>query len=222
MGYTAVGVRRRWIAVLVGVGVLALFGTGEYLVIERLAPRPAVQAVSASELPLHDGIPVPERRTAAGAATAAQNYQIAGFRVAAGTLDAAAAAAVLLDRHASSAAAAVLAAPTQPRTELVRQRSTFAPVSAMVQTYNPDRADVQVWGVAAESSQLAPQWGATEDWGHSTISVIWDGIQWRVADQHFQPGPWPVRSDERLNSGRGDFSFRSHESSQGWTYVPES
>ncbi|WP_027929196.1 hypothetical protein [Amycolatopsis thermoflava] len=162
-----------------------------------------------------------QRRTPAGAASAAQNFQIAGFRVAAGTLDSRHAVAALLDPAATPTAAAVLAAPTQPQDQLARQRLTYAPLSTVIEAFDPDRAQVSVWGVAAQSSRMAPQPGGTEDWGRSTISLRWDGAQWRVTDQRFESGPWPVRTEDRLTNADGDFAFRFRESAQGWAYVPD-
>jgi hypothetical protein len=221
VGYTAVGPGRRWILALAAVAVVAVIGGVEYLVIRHFEPSGAAPTATGAALPLRSGVPVPERHNAAGAATAAENYQVAGFRVAAGTLDARTAAAVLLAEQATPAATAVLAEPTRTRDQLARQRSTFAPASAVVQAYTPDQAVVQVWGVAAQSSQTTPQPGGTEDWGSTTITLLWDGAQWRVGDQHYQPGPWPVRNDDRMVSTTGDFSFRFRESAQGWSYVPD-
>lgn len=222
VGYSSARARRGWVlalAVMVGLGIL---GGAEYAVIHHFAaPRVPVDRAAGAGIPLQGGIPVPQRRTPAGAATAAQNFQIAGFRVAAGTVDAGRAAQVLLDPQATPAAAAVLAAPTQPQDQLVRQRLTYAPLSTLVAAFSPDRAEVLVWGVAAHSSKLTVQPGGTEDWGQSMISLRWDGSQWRVTDQRYQTGPWPVRSDERLGNTSGDFAFRFRESTQGWVYVPD-
>lgn len=220
VGYSAARAGRGWVLLVAVIVGFVVVGAVEYVVISRVVspePRPASVGGGSGG----SGVPVSQRRTPAGAATAAQNFQIAGFRVAAGTLDARHAVDALLDPGATPTAVAVLAAPTQPQDQLARQRLTYAPLSTVIEAFDPDRAQVSVWGVAAQSSRMAPQPGGTEDWGRSTISLRWDGAQWRVADQRFESGPWPVRSQDRLTDADGDFAFRFRESVQGWAYVPD-
>ena len=224
VGYTAVGLRRRWILTTVAVVVVMVaIGGAEYALLRLLGTGAPAATAPGGGTParLRDGIPVPDRRSPPGAATAAINYQIAGFRVAAATLDATSATDHLLDPQASAAAQDVLRAPTRPRNELAQQRSSFAALSSAVQTYTPTRAVVLVWGVAAASSQITPQPAGTEDWGRSTVTLTWDGAQWRVTDQHYQEGPWPIPTDNRMATTDGDFSFRFTEIDPGWTYVPD-
>ena len=214
--------RSRWI--VSGIGVVLCIATlgGGFLLgrVTSLQARAATAGVTG--LPMHDGVPVPDRHSVAGAATAAQTFQIAGFRVSAGTLDPQAAAAVLLAPDADSSARQVLAAPTSEAAQLAKSRTTFAPLSTVVVSYTPQRAVIQVWGVSATSSQANSQAGGTETWGRSTITAVWDGTQWRVREQSYARGPWPVRSDQRLADSDGNFDFRFSELPQpGWSYVPE-
>lgn len=214
--------RARWIVGGIGV-VLSIAVLGGAFLLGRVTAPPAhATTAEAAGLPMRDGIPVPDRQSVAGAATAAQTFQIAGFRVSAGTLDATVAAAVLLAPDADPGARQVLAAPTGEAAQLAKTRTTFAPLSTVVVSYTPQRAVIQVWGVAATSSQATPQPGGTETWGRSTITVVWDGTQWRVLEQNYARGPWPVRSDQRLADSDGSFDFRFTELPQhGWSYVPE-
>lgn len=213
---------RRWILVGTAVALAAIaLGAGFTLGRHTLATTAAAAPSAAGDFPLRAGIPIPARHTAAGAATAATNFQIAGFRVGSGNLDAAETARALLSAQATTPAQQVLAAPTGSAADLAKSRTSFAPISATVDNFSLERAIVTVWGVSATSSQITPQPGATEDWGRSMISMTWDGTQWRVVDERFVSGPWPVRADQRLATTDGDFSFRYTELAQGWTYVPE-
>ncbi|MFJ8820134.1 hypothetical protein [Amycolatopsis thermoflava] len=152
VGYSAARLRRGWVLLVAGI---VSVGAAEYVVIDHFAsPHPTTSSAN-GDVPGQPGIPVSQRRTPAGAATAAQNFQIAGFRVSAGTLDPREAAAALLDPGATPSAAAVLAAPTQPEDQLTRQRLTYAPLSTVIETFEPDRAQVSVWGVAVQSSRMA-------------------------------------------------------------------
>jgi hypothetical protein len=223
VGYTPAGRPRRRgiVTTLLVVLALALIG-GAFWLGRTSAPAAAPSATAPTGLALREGIPVPDRHSVAGAATAAADFQIAGFRVSAGTLSPTAATDVLLAANASTNARQVLAAPTAPAGQLSKARTSYAPLSLVVRSYSGSQAAVQVWGVAATSSQITPRPGGTEDWGSSTVSLTWTGGQWRVRDQSFAEGPWPAPADQRLASASGDFSFRFSELSQdGWTYVPE-
>lgn len=222
VGYTPAGRGRRPGIVTIALVVLALaLLSGAFWLGRATAPATA-SSTAEGGLSIREGVPVPDRHSEAGAATAAADFQIAGFRVEAGTLNPAAAAAVLLAPNATTDAQQVLAAPTAPAAQLSKARTSYAPLSLVVRSYSATRAAVQVWGVAATSSQITPQPGGTEDWGSSTVSLTWTGGQWRVTDQSFSEGPWPAPSDQRLATASGDFSFRFSELSQdGWTYVPE-
>lgn len=222
VGYSPAGLsnRTRWI-VAAGAGIVALGLLGASFALGRgTAPATAVPQSGASAL--RNGVPVPDRHTPAGATTAAANFQIAGFRVATGTMNSQVASDVLLATDADDSARSVLAAPTVDADQLKQERTTFAPLSIVVDEYRVASALVQVWGVSATSSRTTPQPGGTETWGRSTVRLIWTGSQWRVRSQEYDRGPWPVRSDERLTDSDGDFGFRFGELTQhGWTYVPE-
>lgn len=224
IGYSPTGSHscRRWVAVA-GIVLVALGLAGASFAIGRSTAPAAATTAGSSAPELRNGVPVPHRHTPAGAATAAANFQIAGFRVSTGTLDAQLARDVLLANDADEDARAVLAAPTTSVDQLQQERTTFAPLSIVVTEYHHNTAVVQVWGVSTTSSRTTPQPGGTETWGRSTIRLAWTGSQWRVRGQEYRRGPWPVRSDERLTDSEGDFGFRFGELTQhGWTYVPES
>lgn len=223
-GYSPTNSHLRFRRIVTGVAAVVIIGlvagafalgrasTGE-------TDTPQAQPVAAR---MENGIPVPTRHSAAGAATAAINFQIAGFRVAAGTMDGSAAASTLLASDADEGACQVLEAPTADDDQLAATRTTFAPLSIVVVAYAEERAEIQVWGVAATSSQANPVPGGMATWGRSTITVVWDGRQWRVDTVSYERGPWPVRADERLVDSEGDFGFRFRElTDTGWTYVPE-
>lgn len=224
VGYNPPGshTRLRWIAVAVGLTVTIGLLAGSFALGRATTSEANSPANAPAEPLMHQGVPVPDRHTPAGAATAAANFQIAGFRVSAGTLDAKAVSDVLLAPDVERGARTVLSAPTADPAQLRQVRTSFAPLSTVVVDYHPVRATVQVWGVSATSSQLTPQPNGTETWGRSTISMTWDGSQWRVRNQEYSRGPWPVRSDERLADADGEFGFRFSELLQhGWSYVPE-
>lgn len=172
---------------------------------------------------MENGVPLPTRHSVAGAATAAINFQIAGFRVSTGKLDGNDAAATLLSTDADDSVRQVLEPPAGDRDQLAATRTTFASLSTLVISYAQDRAEIQVWGVAATSSQTTtPVPGGMASWGRSTITVVWDGRQWRASTLTYERGPWPVRADERLVDSEGDFGFRFRElTDTGWSYVPE-
>ena len=215
--------RFRWIvttaAAAVVLGLLAgAFALGRATTAEADTPRPDPTAVR-----MENGVPLPTRHSVEGAATAAINFQVAGFRVAAGTVDGDAAAVTLLASDADDSTRQVLDAPTVDRDQLDANRTTFAPLSTVVISYAQERAEIQVWGVAATSSQTTPVPGGMASWGRSTITVVWDGRQWRVSRLTYERGPWPAHSDQRLADSTGDFAFRFTElRQQGWSYVPES
>lgn len=212
------GRRRITTGILVALALIV----GAFAVGRLTAPTIGTSTAAPSNLPMRDGIPIPDRHTVAAAATIAADYQIAGFRVSAGTLNAADATAVLLAPNASDAAREVLAAPTQSADQLGATRTSYAPLSIVVQSYTATQAVVQVWGVAASSTHVTPQPAGTEDWSRTTVTLGWDGSQWRVIDQHFLTGPWPARDIDRMAASDGDFTFRYSELSQdGWSYVPE-
>lgn len=216
----ASGSGRRWL--FIGLATLIVLAALAAAFLTGRATAPAPGDPNDDALVLRDGVPVPTRHSVAGALTAAANYQRAGFAVSAGRLDPARAAAVMLAADATDTAKQVLAAPTAPADELSKTRSTYGELSVVPQSYQADRAVVQVWGVAATSSQLTPQPAGTEDWGRAVVTLTWDGSQWRVADQKFLTGPWPARSTTRMTEADGDFSFRFSEHQQtGWSYVPE-
>lgn len=203
-------------AVVMGL-IAGAFVLGRASVAETDTSRP--QSASTR---MENGVPVSTRRSVAGAATAAINFQIAGFRVAAGTVDGNAAASTLLASDADDSVRQVLESPTNTDDRPAATRTTFAPLSTVVIDYAQDHAQIQVWGVAATSSQANPVPGGMATWGRSTISVAWDGHQWRVTSSSYDRGPWPVRADERLTDSEGDFGFRFKElNDTGWSYVPE-
>ena len=215
--YAPVREPRRWTTgVVIGVGVLAA-STGAFVLGRATAPTEP-QAQPAAAVVTRDGVPVPNRRTEAGAATAAMTYEIAGFRTGGGTLDATKAAAVLLSPQATEKARAVLKA----RRKTDDHRTTYAPLSAEVRTYSPDRAEVAVWGVSTSVRLTNQRREGRELWGRAVVSLTWDGAQWRVIDNDYSDGPWPVRADDRMIEGpTDDFSFRANEQPQGWAYVPD-
>ncbi|MGW5049740.1 hypothetical protein [Actinokineospora sp. NPDC004072] len=175
--------------------------------------------VAAPEMPMSNGVPVPGRHSLAGAATAAQNFQIAGFAVSSGALNGEAAATELLAAHADTQARHVLAAPVE-QTESLHTR--YAPVAAVVVSYTTEAAEVLVWGVAATSEVSGGRPAGIENWGRSTVTLVWEEDRWRVQSQRFEPGPWPVPADARLVEPAGDFGFRAQELRQpGWSYVAE-
>ncbi|HEX5117847.1 MAG TPA: hypothetical protein VFW65_21910 [Pseudonocardiaceae bacterium] len=206
------------ITVIVMIGLII----GAFVLGRSTAPAATGVDADRGELPMRAGIPLPNRHSAAGAATAAADFQIAGFRVSVGTLNPTTADGVFLAPNASDAAKQVLAAPMAPVDQLSQQRVTFAPLSLVIRSYTASHAVVQVWGVAATSSRITPHPAGTADWSSTTMTLTWTGSQWRVVDQHYTPGPWPARADERMAVADGDFSFRYRElTSSGWSYVPE-
>lgn len=223
VGYTPArsGQGPRFVLVLATTAVVLGLLTAAFFAGRLTAPTgSAMDAVG--DFPMRNGVPVPARHSVAGAATAAANFEIAGFRVSGGTLDAQAAT-VLLSDSATDSAKGVLQAPKATAADLSKGRTTFAPLSTVVQSYDGgNHAVVLVWGVNASSSQIMPTPAGTEGWGRSAVSLAWDGNSWRVTDQQFQTGPWPVRADQRFGQAEGDFTFRFNETKGGgWLYVPE-
>lgn len=224
VGYTpAIGLsRRRGFATTITVFVALTLLVGVFMLGRVTVPAAVGSTAASGDTPMHGGVPIPNRHSIAGAATAAADYQIAGFRVSAGALDPTLAAAVLLAPNANDAAKQVLAASTTGPDQLSKARTSYAPLSLVMQSYNASQAVVQVWGVATSSTLVTPQPAGTEDWSRSTVTMMWNGTQWRVTDQHFAAGPWPARDTDRMVSADGDFSFRYNELAQGgWSYVPE-
>jgi hypothetical protein len=226
VGYTPAVARRGTRPLLITAGVvlvLALIAGGAFALGRMTAPtggEGAGAGSAAGNMPFRSGIPVPDRQSKEGAVTAALNYQIAGFRVSAGTVPAADAAAVLLTKDATPAARDALVAPNVEAAELDKERTSYGPMSAVVHSYSDQKAVVLVWGVAATSSKSEPEPAGVQDWGRSTITLVWDGAQWRVANQEFTDGPWPARSTERMAESEGEFAFRFSETGQWWGYVP--
>jgi hypothetical protein len=223
VGYHPPGSHRRMRRIVGAAGVLIALAL---LAVSFAAGRGSVsttrQAPAHTAMPLDRGVPIPDRHSPAGAASAAANFQIAGFQVAAGSLAATPAAQILLAANADGGARAVLADPTASTDEQRRERTSYAPLSLSIKDYTAHRATVLVWGVATISVKAEPVPGGTETWGRVSIRLVWDGSQWRVQSQDYERGPWPVRADVRLAEAEGDFAFRFDELTQyGWIYVPE-
>jgi hypothetical protein len=223
VGYSPAGSHRRlrWLVVAAGLIVAIGLLATSFAVGRGSVATPAV-VPQANAAPLRDGIPIPNRHSAAGAATAAANFQIAGFLVSSGSLPPEAAAEVFLAGNADDAARSVLAAPSTSAEQLSQERTSYAPLSLVIEDYKGTEATVLVWGVSATSSRVVPEPGGTETWGRVSVRLIWTEAQWRVVSQEYERGPWPVRSDERLAETEDDFGFRFGElSAHRWTYVPE-
>lgn len=223
-GYSPTDSHLRFRRIVVGVAAVAVAGllAGAFVLGRASSAGSDTAQPPPAAARMENGVPVPSRHSVAGAATAAINFQIAGFRVAAGTVDGTAAASTLLASDAGESARQMLEPPTAGQDQLAATRTTFAPLSTVVVAYTRDRAEIQVWGVAATSSQANPVPGGMATWGRSTITVVWDGHQWRVDTLSYERGPWPVRADERLVDSEGDFGFRFRElTDTGWSYVPE-
>ncbi|WP_189060216.1 hypothetical protein [Longimycelium tulufanense] len=203
--------------------VLVVLGLGIGAFVLGRATSPATaQGEGHGEVPLHRGVPVAVRHSVAGSATAAVNYQIAATRVSVGTLDAGGAAEVLLGANASEEVRRTLQPPTAPSEALRQQRSSFAPLSIVVQSYDGQRAVVQVWGVLASSSRVVPTPAGRAGWGRTTVTLEWRSSSWKVVDQQYREGPWPARQGERFDTADGEFVFRYDEIVGGaWAYVPE-
>ncbi len=91
--------------------------------------------------------------------------------------------------------AAALAAPTSSAWR-------YVPVGYRVDSYNSDRAAVQVWAVqlaAAVGSAAVP---ATAVWGTTRVPLVWAGGDWKldVAGMRGQPGPTPASNLDVLSS----------------------
>jgi hypothetical protein len=217
--------RFRWIGAGIAAAVVAGLLAGAFA-LGRATTAQDTSRLDQTAVQMENGVPLPTRHSVAGAATAAINFQIAGFRVSTGRLDGNDAATTLLSTDADDSARQVLVPPTGDRDQLAATRTTFAPLSTVVISYAQDRAEIQVWGVAATSSQTTaesgPGPGGMASWGRSTITVVWDGRYWRASTLSYERGPWPVRADERLVDSEGDFGFRFRElTDTGWSYVPE-
>ncbi|WP_189061568.1 hypothetical protein [Longimycelium tulufanense] len=210
---------------VVGISVLVVVALGLLVGAFFLGRATAPGAGSGSgsgDVTLRDGMPVPNRHSVAGAATAASNYQIACTRVSAGTLDPEQAGSVLLSDSASDTAKQGLQKPTAPADALSQERKSFAPASIVVESYTADRAVVRVWGAWTSSSRIVPDPAGSAMWGNTVITLDWQRGQWRVSDQRFQEGPWPARSGQRFAKSEGEFAFRYDEVRGGaWAYVPE-
>ncbi|MGB3439497.1 MAG: hypothetical protein WBA97_12165 [Actinophytocola sp.] len=204
-------------SLIVAIGLTATsFAVGRSSV---ATPAAVPQATAA---PLRDGIPISNRHSPAGAATAAANFQTAGFLVSSGSLPPDTAADVFLASNADTAARSVLTAPSATTEQLSQERTSYAPLSLVVEDYRGTEATVLVWGVSATSSRVVPEPGGTQTWGRVSVRLIWTEAQWQVVSQEYERGPWPVRSDERLAETQDDFGFRFGElSAHRWTYVPE-
>ncbi len=90
------------------------------------------------------------------------------------------------------------AAVAAPRSSAWR----YVPVGYRVDSYNSDRAAVQVWAVqvtAAVGSAAVP---ATAVWGTTTVPLAWAGGDWKldVAGMRGQPGPTPASNLDVLSS----------------------
>lgn len=227
IGYTPVGTSRRirigrTFGITLAVVAVAGLVTGAFFVGRATIPTSDTSTVG-GEIQLRDGVPISGRPSAAGAATAASNFQIASVRVSAGTLDTDTAATVLLSANATDTAKRALRRPTTPPESLTQQRESYAPASMVVVSYSQGRrAVVQVWGALTSSSHTVPDPAGSELWTTTTVTLDWQPDHWRVTDQQSQDGPWPARSGQRFSPSEGDFGFRFTEiDGGGWTYVPE-
>lgn len=72
----------------------------------------------------------------------------------------------------------------------------FQPIRYRVRSYSEDAAVIDIWGVVVGSG---PKLGGIEDsWITGSVSIVWDGSQWKVSGQSSKGGPTPelLRTEE--------------------------
>lgn len=72
----------------------------------------------------------------------------------------------------------------------------FQPIRYRVRSYSEDAAVIDIWGVVLGSG---PKLGGIEDsWITGSVSLVWEGSQWKVSGQTSKGGPTPelLRTEE--------------------------
>jgi len=202
-----VGGRRVRVYPLRGVTYLAagLLGVGIHAVVWSPDPKPSTptahhEAQEPSRFTgptrVEAGMPAGFARTREGAVAAAASFVTSGQ--------------ALLDMDPSAAERAVRqmaatgTADEQARgaeQRLAAVRSTLASgrgpivfrqasIAARVVTWNPDRAEVELWnvGILSRAGVAPPQAG----WAISTFELVWERADWRIWSETIAPGPAPV------------------------------
>jgi len=67
------------------------------------------------------------------------------------------------------------------------------PAVVTVRQYNPDQAQVAVWALGTSQSKVSQDGKVAVQtlWSTTTVTVTWDGTDWRGSDWQFQLGPNP-------------------------------
>ncbi|TSD93262.1 hypothetical protein FOS14_23475 [Skermania sp. ID1734] len=188
--------RRQWLVWgLAGLVVVAMIGLAV-----GLATRSGGDDTSASSSVPHaphgpsrivDGVPLGYTRDASGAATAAVNFIQAYDLAWGGKLPLAAVQNHMVAAHPGAGLVSAL----NDAKDRKDTGEAFADLPAMTTVLSStlDTADISIWAVTAGKSTIDKSAnGATiATWGTSTLHLVWEDGDWKVADQSFHVGPQP-------------------------------
>ncbi len=142
---------------------------------------------------LVDGVPRGYTHDKAGARTAAVNFEQAMGHARSGRLDASALREQAVGENPSPALQSVL----DNATDRVEHEDTVfngVPLVATVTNFTPEAATVSIWteGIAqTRTGGPDSPMGVSTSYSTTTVTLAWEGEDWKATDWAFEPGPKP-------------------------------
>jgi hypothetical protein len=91
----------------------------------------------------------------------------------------------------------------------------FQPVRYRVRSHSSESAVIDIWGVVLGSGPKLN--GIEESWITGTVSLVWEGSQWKVSGQSSKGGPTPelLRTEEQGTVGEVLNEFKEYRDAPG-------
>lgn len=91
----------------------------------------------------------------------------------------------------------------------------FQPVRYRVRSHSPDSAVIDIWGVVLGSGPKLN--GIEESWITGTVTLVWEGSQWKVSGQSSKGGPTPelLRTEEKGTAQEVLTDFKEYSDAPG-------
>ncbi|AXY49446.1 MULTISPECIES: hypothetical protein [Rhodococcus] len=163
-----------------------------------------------------NGVPHGYDRTEAGAQTAAANFVQAVSQVALGRITAEDVKNGLVGDDASDALIAIVEDNVSHSEDSVMNT---IPALVNVTEYSDDRAVVSVWAVSTSQEDLSGtgKVSITTFWSTTTVTLEWEGGDWKAVDWAFRSGPEP----EEVSFPEGDSTLAEFGANGLYTFFVE-
>ncbi|QDQ99523.1 hypothetical protein FO059_18180 (plasmid) [Tomitella fengzijianii] len=189
---------RRWLWPVAGLAVLAVL-----IIVVAVAcggsdsgdSGSKTEAIKTAHGPsaLVDGVPRGYTHDKAGALTAAVNFIQAISQAGVGRLDAAALREHAVGENPSPSLQSALGASSD-RVEHDDTTFNSVPLVATVTNFTPEAATVSVWGESISQMRTGgpdSPLGVSTLYSTTTVTLAWEGGDWKATDWAFEPGPKP-------------------------------